>query len=95
MILENQTSYRHDKCLQLDLIHLVRTSPDSAGAVDGLNLYVYVGNNPLKYIDPTGHVKVYQKSIIFSNSLVEDGRDLALIVNAPLLSSDSMVNFCL
>jgi RHS repeat-associated protein len=34
-------------------------SPDSAGAVDGLNLYVYVGNNPLKYIDPTGHVRVY------------------------------------
>ncbi|VVH64344.1 hypothetical protein BSPLISOX_1755, partial [uncultured Gammaproteobacteria bacterium] len=30
---------------------------DSAGAVDGLNLYVYVGNNPLKYRDPTGHVK--------------------------------------
>ncbi|VVH58594.1 hypothetical protein BSPCLSOX_739 [uncultured Gammaproteobacteria bacterium] len=32
-------------------------SPDSQGA-DGLNLYVYVDNNPLKYIDPTGHVKV-------------------------------------
>ncbi len=32
-------------------------SPDSQGD-DGLNLYVYVGNNPLKYIDPTGHVKV-------------------------------------
>ncbi|SSC08958.1 RHS repeat domain-containing protein [bacterium endosymbiont of Bathymodiolus sp. 5 South] len=32
-------------------------SPDSAGAVDGLNLYVYVANNPLKYRDPTGHVK--------------------------------------
>ncbi|CAB5501670.1 RHS repeat domain-containing protein [Bathymodiolus thermophilus thioautotrophic gill symbiont] len=31
-------------------------SPDSAGSVDGLNLYVYVGNNPLKYIDPTGHI---------------------------------------
>jgi RHS repeat-associated protein len=29
-------------------------SPDSAGAVDDLNLYVYVGNNPLKYTDPTG-----------------------------------------
>ncbi|CAC9466786.1 hypothetical protein [uncultured Gammaproteobacteria bacterium] len=34
-------------------------SPDVAGVVDDLNLYVYVGNNPLKYIDPTGHVKVY------------------------------------
>jgi RHS repeat-associated protein len=33
-------------------------SPDSAGAADGLNLYVYVGNNPLKYMDPTGHAKV-------------------------------------
>jgi hypothetical protein len=22
-------------------------------------LYVYVSNNPLKYIDPAGHVKVY------------------------------------
>jgi hypothetical protein len=22
-------------------------------------LYIYVGNNPLKYIDPTGQVKVY------------------------------------
>ena len=34
--------------------------PDSAGAIDGLNLYVCVGNNPLKYRDPTGHVKVYE-----------------------------------
>ncbi|CAC9447743.1 insecticidal toxin complex protein [uncultured Gammaproteobacteria bacterium] len=32
-------------------------SPDSAGAVEGLNLYVYVDNNPIKYRDPTGHVK--------------------------------------
>ncbi|SSC07484.1 RHS repeat-associated core domain-containing protein [bacterium endosymbiont of Bathymodiolus sp. 5 South] len=38
-------------------------SPDSAGAVDGLNLYVYVDNNPLKYIDPTGHVKVIPADI--------------------------------
>jgi RHS repeat-associated protein len=26
-------------------------SPDTTGVVDGLNLYVYVDNNPLKYID--------------------------------------------
>jgi hypothetical protein len=33
------------------------------------------------------------KSIIFSNSLVGDGRERALIFNAPLLSFDLMINF--
>ena len=32
-------------------------SPDPAGAVDGLNLYRMVGNNPLRYTDPNGHDK--------------------------------------
>ncbi|VVH66024.1 hypothetical protein BSPLISOX_2530 [uncultured Gammaproteobacteria bacterium] len=32
-------------------------SPDAVGSVDGLNLYVYVDNNPLKYLDLTGHGK--------------------------------------
>jgi hypothetical protein len=27
--------------------------------VDDLNLYIYVGNNPLKYRNLTGHVKIY------------------------------------
>jgi hypothetical protein len=37
------------------VLSLLLSLRDSAGAVDGLNLYVYVDNNPLKYIDPTGH----------------------------------------
>jgi len=28
--------------------------PDPAGYTDGLNLYAYVGNNPLAYVDPFG-----------------------------------------
>ncbi|VVH66147.1 hypothetical protein BSPLISOX_1203, partial [uncultured Gammaproteobacteria bacterium] len=47
-------------------------SPDSAGAVDGLNLYVYVDNNPLKYIDPTGHGV---DTILFDNFLDRINRD--------------------
>ncbi|VVH50848.1 hypothetical protein BPUTSESOX_1087 [uncultured Gammaproteobacteria bacterium] len=42
-------------------------SPDSAGAVDGLNLYAYVGNNPLKYRDPTGHFPLISWSGFVSN----------------------------
>jgi hypothetical protein len=42
-------------------------SPDSAGAVDGLNLYVYVGNNPLKYRDPTGHFPLISWDRFVSN----------------------------
>ena len=42
-------------------------NPDTTGAVDGLNLYVYVDNNPLKYIDPTGHVKVIPADINLAN----------------------------
>jgi hypothetical protein len=48
-------------------------SPDSAGAVDGLNLYVYVDNNPLKYIDLTGHVKVSPADISLANWWVRIG----------------------
>ncbi|CAC9992775.1 hypothetical protein [uncultured Gammaproteobacteria bacterium] len=62
-------------------------SPDAAGAVDGLNLYVYVGNNPLKYIDPTGHVKVYP---------MDKGEPHELDVLSPIegtYRSDSMFHF--
>ncbi|CAI8792782.1 hypothetical protein EMIT0347P_280002 [Pseudomonas sp. IT-347P] len=32
-------------------------SPDPAGSVDGLNLYVFVGNNPMRYVDPDGNTR--------------------------------------
>ncbi|MFK8104118.1 MAG: SpvB/TcaC N-terminal domain-containing protein, partial [Saprospiraceae bacterium] len=32
-------------------------NPDPAGTVDGLNLYAFVGGNPINYIDATGHLK--------------------------------------
>jgi hypothetical protein len=48
-------------------------SPDSADAVADLNLYVYVGNNPLKYIDPTGHVKKTPKAAIRIIMFITEG----------------------
>jgi hypothetical protein len=46
--------------------------------IDDLNLYVYVGNNPLKYIDPTGHVKVYP---------MDEGEPYELDVLSPIEST--------
>jgi len=50
-------------------------SPDPAGAVDGLNLYCMVGNNPVKYIDHQGLVltDAQGKSIDPVNWLRQDG----------------------
>ena len=36
------------------------TSADASGIEDGINLYIYVANNPVIFIDPSGHAK--QKS---------------------------------
>ncbi|MCB1850400.1 MAG: RHS repeat-associated core domain-containing protein, partial [Gammaproteobacteria bacterium] len=33
-------------------------SEDPAGFIDGLNLYAYVGGNPVNYVDPTGFGKI-------------------------------------
>ncbi|WP_305887165.1 RHS repeat-associated core domain-containing protein, partial [Pseudomonas sp. Irchel 3E19] len=36
-------------------------SPDPAGDVDGLNLYGFVGNNPIIHVDQTGNSKVFSE----------------------------------
>lgn len=48
-------------------------NPDPAGAVDGLNLYCMVGNNPLRYVDRSGHNKeeaaIQQEIAVYPNIL--------------------------
>jgi RHS repeat-associated protein len=39
-------------------------SRDLIGIVDDVNLYVYVGNNPLKFVDPSGMLKKLISNII-------------------------------
>ena len=34
---------------------------------DGLNLYAYVQNNPVKYVDPSGYMTCEQKANIYKN----------------------------
>jgi insecticidal toxin complex protein TccC len=48
-------------------------NPDPAGEVDGLNLYCFVGNSPLRYIDRDGRVgeKVEEKVVFTNEELLE------------------------
>jgi hypothetical protein len=59
------------------------------GAVDGLNLYIYVGNNPLKYIDPTGHFPLisWDRFVSSVNAYKANQRDLDIWVNQDLSTS--------
>jgi hypothetical protein len=59
----------------LSLLLSLWISPDATGAVDGLNLYVYVGNNPLKYTDPTGYV-VVGLGVVFAAFAEDVGADV-------------------
>nr|THJ77216.1 RHS repeat-associated core domain-containing protein [Acetivibrio thermocellus] len=44
---------------------------------DGLNLYTYVANNPLKYVDPTGHCKEsVDFSDVYDNILSKNPNDI-------------------
>jgi hypothetical protein len=42
-------------------------SPDAAGSVAGSNLYVYAGNNPLKYMDPAGPFPLISRGRLVSS----------------------------
>ncbi len=41
-------------------------SADPAGTVDGLNLYAFVSNNPLRYVDPSGDAKAESVIMLYS-----------------------------
>lgn len=41
-------------------------SADPAGDVDGLNLYGFVGNNPVRYVDPSGASKAEAVILLYS-----------------------------
>ncbi|MCX2544686.1 RHS repeat-associated core domain-containing protein [Pseudomonas sp. COW5] len=41
-------------------------SADPAGAVDGLNLYAFVSNNPLRYVDPSGGAQEESVIMLYS-----------------------------
>ncbi|WP_166225815.1 RHS repeat domain-containing protein [Pseudomonas atagonensis] len=41
-------------------------SADRAGPVDGPNLYAYVSNNPLRYVDPSGGAKAESVIVLYS-----------------------------
>lgn len=44
-------------------------SADPGGAVDGLNLYAFVGNNPLRFVDPSGGSKAHAVIFLYSGFL--------------------------
>lgn len=57
-------------------------SPDPAGAVDGLNLYCMVGNNPLKFVDHQGLGKVLPTGYIAPSSADVAAQQIVTSANA-------------
>lgn len=50
-------------------------TPDPAGAVDGLNPYVYTANNPIRYVDPMGHEKLDPDELRFFGTMMGVGEN--------------------
>ncbi|CAI8971446.1 insecticidal toxin complex protein TccC [Pseudomonas sp. IT-P44] len=53
-------------------------NPDPAGAVDGLNLYCFVGNSPVGHVDCDGRMRESIKDVIARGGELRDPEDLAL-----------------
>ena len=70
-------------------------NPDVAGAVDGLNLYVYVENNPLKYMDPTGNDKVgtisWHRIVTHTNKRLKHNKKLNYWIGEDHLSATGSI----
>lgn len=58
-------------------------SPDPAGPVDGLNLYEFVGNNPLSYVDVGGTCKKKKAAKTAKKTVKKDGSTKKIKKEAP------------
>jgi len=63
-------------------------SPDPAGTVDGLNLYVFVGNNPLIFIDGNGT----NKDLASDKQQIEEFSNVLETLGSELQSLDKQLN---
>ena len=81
------------------------TSEDPLRFVDGANIYIYVGNNPLLFVDPTGEVELTTAlgvvaicALVVScvsdcNSRKEDGEDMERALEVGKPRRDSLDDF--
>jgi RHS repeat-associated protein len=71
------------------------TAADPAGTIDGPNLYCYARNNPMTFVDPSGHVSV--KSIVHdvkeaAKTVLEVSRLLIGLAGSERLPQDAEVD---
>lgn len=58
-------------------------SPDPAGDIDGLNIYVFVGNNPVRYVDANGLTMSKDERRAFVQSVANQ-----LLISSRIVDSD-------
>ncbi len=57
---------------------------DPAGYMDGLNLYAYVRNNPLRYLDPAGLTAVNEYQSLYWNDEYQEKQDDTMVFDSGL-----------